>query len=129
MNVISSFQMRFAFTIVASLMALATTKSHEAKGPNGGAMEGVAGVHAELVISGGTIGFNIFDENRTPKNTDGFTGLVLILTGFKREIVKLLPAGESAVMGKLKKPIVLDSSITLMLKTRNGRTSQVSFTQ
>jgi hypothetical protein len=44
---------------------------HGAKGPNGGQMEDVAGVHAELMTAGNTITINVFDEGNKPNCHQG----------------------------------------------------------
>ena len=36
------------------------------KGPNGGPMQDVAGVHAELVLAGNTVTINLLDEANKP---------------------------------------------------------------
>ncbi len=51
--------------------------SHGAhKGPNGGPVEDVAGVHAELIVSGTTITLNILDENNKPVKTASLRALL-----------------------------------------------------
>ena len=58
--------------------ALAQHKHGSMKGPNGGPMEDVAGVHAELVVSGNVVTINIFDESNKP-SAKGFTGSALVV--------------------------------------------------
>jgi hypothetical protein len=103
--------------------------SHGAKGPNGGVMEDVAGVHAELIASGNTITFNILDENNKPIPTKSYSGSVLVVNGSERETVALAPAAENALKGETKKPIATKSSITLMIKTDKGKSGQARFTR
>jgi hypothetical protein len=57
--------------------------------PNGGIVEDVAGVHAELVAAGTTVPFNILDENNKAVNAKGMTGSALIVSGADKETVKL----------------------------------------
>ncbi|MGE5778757.1 MAG: hypothetical protein ACM30D_05540, partial [Hyphomicrobiales bacterium] len=67
--------MKYILALLAtvSLSGLAAAQhTHGAKGPNGGQMEDVAGVHAELVTSGNTITINVFDESNKPIGTKGF---------------------------------------------------------
>lgn len=100
--------------------------SHGEKGPSGGQMEDVAGVHAELVAAGNSITFNILDESGKPVSTNGFTGSVLVVSGSERETISLSPAG-NAMKGEAKKPIAPNAAITLMLKTQQGKSGQAKF--
>jgi len=113
---------------LASSAAFAQHK-HSSKGPNGGTMEDVAGVHAELITSGSTVTFNVLDEDSKPIKAAGYSGSVLIVSGSERETVQLAQAGDSALKGEAKKPIAKGSSITLMLKTDKGKSGQARFTQ
>ncbi len=101
---------------------------HGSKGPNGGVMEDIAGVHAELVASGTSIAFNVLDENNKPLKTAGYSGSVLVVSGPDRETIQLAPSGENGLKGEVKKPVSKGSSITLMLKTDKGKTGQARFT-
>ena len=60
--------MKCALALIAALALAgpaAAQHSHGAqKGPNGGQMDDVAGVHAELVTSGNAITINVFDGCR-----------------------------------------------------------------
>lgn len=117
-----------AATLLFAVPAVAQ-HSHGAKGPNGGAMEDVAGVHAELMASGNAVTFNILDEGNKPVSATGFTGSVLIVSGSERETVTLAPAGTSALKGEAKKPIPAKATITLMIKTDKGKSGQAKFTR
>jgi len=100
--------------------------AHGSKGPNGGILEDVAGVHAELVTSGNTITINILDESNKPLSTQGYTGSVLVVAGSDRETVKLEPAG-TALKGEAKKAPAANAQITLMLKTAAGKSGQARY--
>lgn len=121
--------------VVAFLAALAFASpamaqhAHGSKGPNGGAMEDVAGVHAELIADGASVKFNILDEDNKPVATKQFTGTVLIVSGSDRETVTLAPAGDSALQGQAKKAVPAKAAITLMLKTDKGKSGQARFTR
>jgi hypothetical protein len=119
--------MKYAFVLMAAL-ALGSVPAFAEKGPNGGQMEDVAGVDAELLVSGATLTFNIFvnDENK-PIATKGYTGAVLIVSGTDRETLTLTPFGESSLKGDAKKPIAPGAAITLTLKTATGKTGQARF--
>ena len=123
--------MRAILILAAMLLSAAPAMaqhSHGSKGPNGGLMEDVAGVHAELLTSGNTITFNIVDEANKPVATDGFTGSVLVVSGSERETITLAPAGSSALKAEAKKQIAAGTSVTLMLKTKAGKSGQAKFT-
>ncbi len=124
--------MRFVAVVLAAVLvssAAFAQHKHGAKGPNGGVMEDVAGVHAELVTSGSMVTFNVLDEDSKPIKAAGYTGSVLIVSGSERETIQLSPACDSALKGEAKKPIAKGSSITLMLKTDKGKSGQARFTQ
>ncbi len=60
----------------AVLLAVPAMAQHvHQKGPNGGPLEDVAGVHLEMVASGKTLTFNVFDEANKPVSTGGLFGL------------------------------------------------------
>jgi hypothetical protein len=64
--------MQYVLALVATLALsgpAAAQHAHGAKGPNGGQLEDVAGVHAELLTSGNTITINVFDEGNKPVAT------------------------------------------------------------
>lgn len=124
--------MRAILTLIATLLFAAPAMAqhaHGSKGPNGGMMEDVAGVHAELMTSGNSITFNIVDEANKPVATDGFTGSVLVVSSSERETITLAPAGNSALKAEAKKPIAAGTSMTLMLKTKAGKSGQAKFTR
>jgi hypothetical protein len=97
------------------------------KGPNGGLMEDVAGVHAELVTSGNTITINVFDESNKPLPTKGYTASVLVVRGPERETVPLAPAAENALKGDAKKAVGSGATVTVTLKTAAGKSGQARF--
>jgi hypothetical protein len=117
-----------ALTAVLAFAAPAAAQhSHGAqKGPNGGPMEDVAGVHAELVTSGNTITINIFDEGNKPVTTAGYTGSALVVRGAERETVTLAPMPANALKGDAKKPVA-GAAITVTLKTAAGKSGQARF--
>lgn len=97
------------------------------KGPNGGQMEDVAGVHAELLTSTKTITVNIFDEGGKPINTSGYSGSVLVVSGSSRETIKLEPSASNALKGEANGAIGSGSTITLLIKTNAGKSGQARF--
>ena len=126
--------MKYALALIAALAfatpALAQHKHGDNhKGPNGGPVEDIAGVHAELVVSGTTITLNILDEANKPLPSKGYTGSALVVTGSEREAVTLAPSGESAMKGEAKKPIAKAAAITVTLRTAAAKSGQARFKQ
>ncbi|TAJ90168.1 MAG: hypothetical protein EPO10_15140 [Reyranella sp.] len=120
------------FLIAAALMLwagmAAAQHSHgSTKGPNGGAVQDVVGVHAELVLAGNAVTINILDENNKPVSAKGFTGSVLIVAGGNRETVQLAPSGDTALKGESKAAIPTGAQVTLVLKNAAGKSGQVKF--
>ena len=97
------------------------------KGPNGGQMEDVAGVHVEFITAGSTITLNVFDEANKPLATKGFAASALVTAGSDRETLNLSPHGENALRGDAKKPINAGATISVTLKTAAGKSGQVRF--
>jgi nitrogen fixation protein FixH len=122
--------MKFVLVLIATLAfagQAAAQHAHGAqKGPNGGPMEDVAGVHAELVAAGNTITINVFDEDNKPIATKGFSGAALVVRGSERETVTLAPSGENALKGDAKKAVA-GATITVTLKTAAGKSGQARF--
>lgn len=114
--------------IAAFLFAMPASAEDYEKGPNGGLMLDVAGIDAELMTSGNTVTFNIFVPN-TPKpvSTKGYTGAVLIAGSGGRETVTLTPQGENSLKGDAKNPIAAGATITLTIKTAEGKSGQAKF--
>lgn len=108
--------------------AAAQHKHENMKGPNGGPMQDVAGVHAELVISGNVLTINLLDESNKPVSAKGFSGTVLIVSGSNRETVQLAVAGDSSLKGEAKTPPPGSAgAVTLVLKSATGKSGQVKF--
>ncbi len=123
--------MKYALALFAALafaaMASAEQKhAHGDKGPNGGPMEDVAGVHAELLTSGNTITINVFDEGNKPIATKGFTAAALVVRGSQRETVALAPEGVNALKGTAKGPVA-GAVVTVTLKTAAGKSGQARY--
>ncbi|MCK9908183.1 hypothetical protein MXD81_03510 [Microbacteriaceae bacterium K1510] len=118
-------------TALALVVALSTAAfaqhKHGTTGPNGGPMEDVAGVHAELITSGTALTINVVDENGKPVKAAGYSASALVVTGGQRETVKLEPAGDSALKATLQTPVVANTQVTLMLKTADGKSGQARF--
>ena len=124
--------MKFALALIAALAFAAPVAAQhkhgsDHKGPNGGPVEDIAGVHAELVVSGATITLNILDEDNKPLKTAGYSGTALVVSGSERETVALAPSGESALRGDAKKTVAKAATITVTLKTSSAKTGQARF--
>ena len=118
--------------IVAAMLlwagaAVAQHSHGSVKGPNGGPMQDVAGVHAELVLAGNIVTINILDESNKPASAKGFTGSMLIVSGGNRETVQLAPSGDSALKGEAKTPVAAGATVTLVLKNAAGKSGQAKF--
>lgn len=120
--------MKYALVIVATFAFSALAFAHgDEKGPNGGQMMDVAGVAAELLVSGNAVTINVFDESKKPISTKGFTAAALIVQGADRETVTLGPVNENSLKGNSKNPINPQATVTVTLKTANGKSGQVKF--
>jgi hypothetical protein len=105
----------------------AAQHSHGAmKGPNGGPMQDVVGVHVEMVISGNVVTFYLYDEANKPTSAQGFSGSVLLVSGGARETVPLVVSG-AALMGQARSPLAAVGQMTLMLKNAAGKSGQAKF--
>lgn len=113
--------------LLFAVPGLAQQHKHGSKGPNGGAMEDVAGVHVEFVPSGNALMFHVLNEDNKPVSAKGYSGSVLVVNGQDRETITLTPSGENVLKGEAKKPVVPGTTITLMIKTDAGKTGQAKF--
>lgn len=105
--------------------ALAQHAHH--KGPNGGPMEDVAGVHVELVTAGSDIIVYVTDEAGKPVPTSGFSASALITAGTQKGTVKLEPLGSNQLKGGIKAAVAPGSNVVLMIKTTAGKSGQAKF--
>jgi hypothetical protein len=81
--------MKTILLVLSALLLAAPAMAQHAhqKGPNGGPMEDVAGVHVEMIAAGKVLTFNILDEANKPLPTSGFSGAVLLIAGSDRESI------------------------------------------
>jgi hypothetical protein len=121
--------MKYVLAILAAFVMASPAFAEEyEKGPNGGLMVDVAGIDAELLTSGNTVTINVFEAFKPkPVSTKGYTAAVLIVSGGNREPLTLTPLGENSLKGEAKKPIPSDATITLTIKTADGKSGQVKF--
>jgi hypothetical protein len=121
--------MKYALILIASMMFMISARAEDyEKGPNGGLMLDVAGVDAELLTAGNTVTINVFVPN-TPKpvSTTSFTAAALIVSGGNRETLQLAPQGENSLKGDAKNPIAAGATITVTIKTAEGKSGQAKF--
>lgn len=121
--------MRFLVAILIALsMASPVFAEEYEKGPNGGLMLDVAGIDAELMTSGNTVTINVFEAYKAkPVSTKSYTAAVLIVSGSSRETLPLAPQGDNSLKGDAKSPIAQGATITLTIKTAEGKSGQVKF--
>jgi hypothetical protein len=121
--------MRFIVVLVASLVLANAVRAEDyEKGPNGGLMLDVAGIDAELLTSGTKVTINVFDADKpVPRPTKGFTAAVLIVSGAGRETVALSPSGDNSLTGDAKAAIAPEATVTLTIRTAEGKSGQVKF--
>jgi hypothetical protein len=96
------------------------------KGPNGGPLEDVAGVHLEMVASGRTLTLHVFDDEVKPIPSKGMVAMALLGSGNDRETLTLIESG-NALIAEAKKPIPPGATVAVTLKTAAGKTGQVKF--
>lgn len=124
--------MKFAFAFLLSLIwtvpSFAQHSHGSEKGPNGGQMEDVAGIDAELITSGNKITINVFDpKNSKPVATKGYSAAVLITSGTAKETLTLVVSGENSLQGEAKAPIAPGATVTLTIKTAEGKSGQAKY--
>lgn len=124
--------MKYVFIILLSFIWSAPSFAQHShaneKGPNGGPMEDVAGIDAELVTSGNKVTINIFDpKNAKPVATKGYSGAVLIVNGTAKETVALAVSGENSLQGEAKTAIAPGAAVTLTIKTAEGKSGQAKY--
>lgn len=97
------------------------------KGPHGGALEDIAGVHAEIEVSGNTLTVHVLDGTGKGVDTTGFSGSAMMVLGGARKTLPLRPSGETLI-GEVAAPIAPGTAVTLVLKTAVGKSGQAKFT-
>jgi hypothetical protein len=96
------------------------------KGPNGGTLEDVAGIHLELVASGRNITLNVFDDAVKPISSKGIVATALVTSGSARETVTLVES-ENALKGETTKDVAPGATVSVTLKTPSGKSGQAKF--
>ncbi|WGS18375.1 MULTISPECIES: hypothetical protein [unclassified Bradyrhizobium] len=121
---------RVLLVVMALVMAVPALAEEYEKGPHGGLTLDVAGIDAELLTSGTTVTINVFKAfSPTPISTKGYVAAVLITGATGRETVTLVPSGENSLKGDARNAIAPNTTITLTIKTADGKSGQVKFKQ
>ncbi len=107
--------------------AFAQGHGHGDRGPNGGAMQDVVGIHAELVMAERTLTFHLFDEANRPVPAAGYSGSVLVGAGGARQVVQLAPAAGNTLVGTAAAAPARGTAMTLQLRNPEGRSGQARF--
>ena len=121
------FSLLIALTLALVVPAGAQQHNHGQKGPNGGQLQDVAGVHLELVASGTELTFYVLDEANKPISSKGFTASALISSGSDRETLTLTPQVENLLKGSAKKSVVPGTVVSITLKTPAGKSGQARY--
>jgi hypothetical protein len=121
--------MKYVLLLITIILFAAPVSAEDyERGPNGGLMLDVAGVDAELLTTGNAVTINIFEAFKAkPVSTKGYVGAVLVSGGSSRETVTLAPQGENSLKGEAKNPIPAGATITLTIKTAEGKSGQAKF--
>lgn len=106
---------------------LAQVHAHGEKGPNGGSMQDVAGVHAELMVVDRTLTIHVYDEAGKTVPTTGFSGSILVGSGQARQVVQLTPGAGNTLVGTATASVARGAQMTLQLKTSGGKSGQAKF--
>lgn len=114
-------------TLALAPAALAQGHGHGDRGPNGGPMQDIIGVHAELVMAERTLTFHLFDEGNRPVPAAGYSGSVLIGSGQGRQVVQLAPGAENTLVGTAPAAPARGTAMTLQLRNPAGRSGQARF--
>ena len=85
-----------------------------------------AGVHVEMIAAGKVLTFNILDEANKPLPASGFSGAVLLTSGSDRETLPLVTSG-TALKAEAKSDIAKGASVSVTLKTADGKSGQARF--
>jgi len=115
--------------LVASALLFATpalAQHVHQKGPNGGPMEDVAGMHVEMTVSGKVVTFHVLDDAIKAVSTAGYSATALLTAGSERETLPLTASGHT-LKGEAKADIAKGTSVSITLKTADGRSGQAKF--
>jgi hypothetical protein len=107
--------------------AFAQGHGHAENGPNGGPLQDVAGIHAELLIADRTLTIYVYDEAGKPVPSAGFSGSALVGSGQTRQVIQLASGSANALTGTASAALPKGVPVTLQLKAPSGKTGQAKF--
>lgn len=116
-----------AMWLMLSSATFAQSHNHGDKVPQGGPMEDVAGVHAELIVTDRMLTVYICDEAGKPVPAAGFSGSALVGSNQTRQVVQLASGADNALSGTASATLPKGTPVTLQLKASNGKTGQAKF--
>ena len=103
------------------------TQGHADRGPHGGPMQDVVGVHAELLMAERTLTVHLYDEAGSPVPSAGYTVSALLGTGQARQVVQLAPSTDNILTGTAAAAPARGAPVTLQVKAAGGRSGQARF--
>ncbi|WP_426960375.1 hypothetical protein [Muricoccus radiodurans] len=111
----------------AGAWAQSPPHGHGDRGPHGGTMQDMVGIHAELILSERTITVHLYEEGNTAVPAAGYTGSALIGSGQSRQVVQLTPGSDNTLVGTAQAALPRGTQVTLQLRNPTGRSGQARF--
>ncbi len=109
-------------TLAAIAALVAPASAHESeKGPNGGPMVEVKGLHLELVAKDGELAVLLSDAGHAPLASKGASARAVILEGGSQRTVQLAPAEPDRLSARLDKPLAKGARIVVSAKLASGQ--------
>ncbi len=123
---------KLALTAAALLMVapVAFTQGHghgDKKGPNGGPIQDVVGIEAELVVAGRILTVYLHDEAGKSVPATGYSGSALVGTEQARQVIQLAPGNGNVLSGTAPTAIPPGARVTLQIKDPSGKSGQAKF--
>ena len=107
--------------LVAVAAQVPSVAAHDSeKGPNGGPMVEVKGLHLELVTKEMDVAVVLSDASHAPLASTGATGRLVILEGSSQKTVTLAPAQPDRLTAKLEKPLAKGTRVVVSAKLASG---------
>ena len=121
------FALTAAVLLALSPAARAQGHAHGDKGPHGGPMQDVVGVHAELLAAERTLTVHLYDEAGKPVPATGYSASALVGSGQARQVVQLAPADDNTLTGTAPAVVARGTPVTVQIKAPGGKTGQAKF--
>ena len=117
-------------------MALASMTAHAhgdkamaaMKAPNGGQLQMAGPYHLELVVGAGELRVYVSDHGDKKHATQGGKGSATVLTGKKKTVVKLAPAGDNLLKGSGAFVAAPDMKVVVSVTLAGQAPQQARFT-